>query len=119
MPEIPLKVMMNVGNPERAFGFALLPHKGIGLARLEFIINDPEADAGGGWISLYPGNDVTPFFGPEPFNLELVSGATATYLSSPIAIPLDLPKGRYRFEAEVYDDTDLTSRAVFIWVDVV
>jgi pyruvate,water dikinase len=39
MPEIPVKVMMNVGNPERAFGFAKLPHKGIGLARLEFIIN--------------------------------------------------------------------------------
>ena len=39
MPEIPVKVMMNVGNPERAFGFARLPHKGIGLARLEFIIN--------------------------------------------------------------------------------
>ncbi len=39
MPDIPVKVMMNVGNPERAFGFARLPHKGIGLARLEFIIN--------------------------------------------------------------------------------
>jgi len=39
MPEIPLKVMMNVGNPDRAFDFARLPHAGIGLARLEFIIN--------------------------------------------------------------------------------
>ena len=39
MPEVPVKVMMNVGNPERAFGFSRLPHKGIGLARLEFIIN--------------------------------------------------------------------------------
>ncbi|MFV2031703.1 MAG: phosphoenolpyruvate synthase [Gammaproteobacteria bacterium] len=39
MPEIPLKVMMNVGNPERAFSFSRLPHAGIGLARLEFIIN--------------------------------------------------------------------------------
>ncbi len=39
MPEIPVKVMMNVGNPERAFGFSRLPNKGIGLARLEFIIN--------------------------------------------------------------------------------
>ncbi|MCP4488681.1 MAG: phosphoenolpyruvate synthase [Gammaproteobacteria bacterium] len=38
MPEIPVKVMMNVGNPERAFSFAKLPHSGIGLARLEFII---------------------------------------------------------------------------------
>ncbi|MBW3567755.1 MAG: phosphoenolpyruvate synthase, partial [Proteobacteria bacterium] len=39
MPEIPLKIMMNVANPERAFSFAALPHRGIGLARLEFIIN--------------------------------------------------------------------------------
>ncbi|WP_404374528.1 phosphoenolpyruvate synthase [Vreelandella aquamarina] len=39
MPEIPFKIMMNVGNPDRAFGFAGLPHAGVGLARLEFIIN--------------------------------------------------------------------------------
>ncbi|WP_447556203.1 phosphoenolpyruvate synthase [Vreelandella sp. EE22] len=39
MPEIPFKIMMNVGNPDRAFGFAGLPHSGVGLARLEFIIN--------------------------------------------------------------------------------
>jgi len=39
MPEIPFKIMQNVGNPDRAFGFAQLPHEGIGLARLEFIIN--------------------------------------------------------------------------------
>jgi len=39
LPEIPIKIMMNVGNPDRAFDFASLPHDGIGLARLEFIIN--------------------------------------------------------------------------------
>lgn len=39
MPPLPLKIMMNVGNPDRAFDFAGLPHAGIGLARLEFIIN--------------------------------------------------------------------------------
>jgi len=39
MPEIPFKIMMNVGNPDRAFGFASLPNAGVGLARLEFIIN--------------------------------------------------------------------------------
>jgi len=38
MPPAPLEVMMNVGNPERAFDFAQLPHRGVGLARLEFII---------------------------------------------------------------------------------
>lgn len=40
MPEIPVNIMMNVGNPDRAFSFAQLPHKGVGLARLEFIINN-------------------------------------------------------------------------------
>ncbi|TMN91398.1 phosphoenolpyruvate synthase [Pseudoalteromonas phenolica] len=39
MPDLPMKIMMNVGNPDRAFDFAKLPHAGIGLARLEFIIN--------------------------------------------------------------------------------
>jgi pyruvate,water dikinase len=40
MPEVPLKVMMNVGNPDRAFDFAMIPNQGVGLARLEFIINN-------------------------------------------------------------------------------
>lgn len=40
MPEVPVKVMMNVGNPERAFAFSAIPNSGIGLARLEFIINN-------------------------------------------------------------------------------
>jgi pyruvate, water dikinase len=39
MPSAPVKIMMNVGNPDRAFAFAALPHHGVGLARLEFIIN--------------------------------------------------------------------------------
>ncbi|MBS42389.1 MAG: phosphoenolpyruvate synthase [Nocardioides sp.] len=39
MPEVPTKIMMNVGTPEQAFAFSRLPHKGVGLARLEFIIN--------------------------------------------------------------------------------
>ena len=40
MPPLPVKIMMNVGNPERAFQFAGLPQAGVGLARLEFIINN-------------------------------------------------------------------------------
>ncbi len=40
MPDINLKVMMNVGNPQLAFDFALIPNHGVGLARLEFIINN-------------------------------------------------------------------------------
>jgi pyruvate,water dikinase len=39
LPKIPVKIMMNVGNPDRAFDFASIPHHGVGLARLEFIIN--------------------------------------------------------------------------------
>ncbi|MCA0950494.1 phosphoenolpyruvate synthase [Shewanella chilikensis] len=39
MPDLPMKIMMNVGNPDRAFDFARLPNEGVGLARLEFIIN--------------------------------------------------------------------------------
>ena len=39
MPDIPVKIMMNVGTPDQAFAFAQLPHRGVGLARLEFIIN--------------------------------------------------------------------------------
>ena len=39
MPELPFKIMMNVGNPDRAFDFSSIPNAGIGLARLEFIIN--------------------------------------------------------------------------------
>jgi pyruvate,water dikinase len=40
MPEIATKIMMNVGNPQLAFDFAQLPNAGVGLARLEFIINN-------------------------------------------------------------------------------
>ncbi len=39
MPALPIKLMMNVGNPDRAFDFCQLPNEGVGLARLEFIIN--------------------------------------------------------------------------------
>ncbi len=39
LPDIPVKIMMNVGNPDRAFDFAAIPNRGVGLARLEFIIN--------------------------------------------------------------------------------
>lgn len=39
MPELPVRIMMNVGTPDQAFEFSRLPHRGIGLARLEFIIN--------------------------------------------------------------------------------
>ncbi len=40
MPQLPLKVMLNVGNPERAFAFQAVPNAGVGLARLEFLISN-------------------------------------------------------------------------------
>ncbi|WP_108646139.1 phosphoenolpyruvate synthase [Polynucleobacter rarus] len=40
LPDIPIKIMMNVGNPQLAFNFCQLPNQGVGLARLEFIINN-------------------------------------------------------------------------------
>lgn len=40
MPELPMKVMLNVGNPERAFTFQSIPNSGVGLARLEFLISN-------------------------------------------------------------------------------
>ena len=40
MPDLPLKVMLNVGNPERAFAFQAIPNAGVGLARLEFLISN-------------------------------------------------------------------------------
>ena len=39
LPELPFKIMMNIGTPDRAFDFRFLPNAGVGLARLEFIIN--------------------------------------------------------------------------------
>ncbi len=40
LPQIPVKIMMNVGNPQLAFNFCQIPNQGVGLARLEFIINN-------------------------------------------------------------------------------
>ena len=39
MPGVPLKIMMNIGNPDKAMSFSMLPNEGVGLARVEFIIN--------------------------------------------------------------------------------
>jgi pyruvate,water dikinase len=40
LPDLPVKIMMNVGNPSHAFAFSRMPNQGVGLARLEFIINN-------------------------------------------------------------------------------
>jgi pyruvate,water dikinase len=43
LPYSPIKIMMNIGNPQLAFDFAQMPNAGVGLARLEFIINNASA----------------------------------------------------------------------------
>ena len=72
MPPLPLKVMMNVGNPHRAFDFAMLPNHGVGLARLEFIINN--------MVGIHPQAILEPALLSEPERLE-ISKRTAAYNS--------------------------------------
>ena len=70
MPRLPFKIMMNVGNPERAFDFQWLPNAGIGLARLEFIISRT--------IGIHPKALLS--FSQLPADLRmLISGRSAGY----------------------------------------
>ena len=70
MPEIPVKLAMNVGNPDRAFAFAAIPNHGVGLARLEFIINR--------MIGVHP-NAVLEFDRQEPEVRDLIAEQMAGY----------------------------------------
>jgi pyruvate,water dikinase len=70
MPEIPVKIMMNVGNPDRAFSFAQLPNAGVGLARLEFIINN--------MVGIHPKALMNPAETPEDVQT-VISEKTAAY----------------------------------------
>ncbi|HTW37966.1 MAG TPA: phosphoenolpyruvate synthase [Steroidobacteraceae bacterium] len=70
MPEIPVKIMMNVANPDRAFNFAAIPNRGVGLARLEFIVNR--------MIGVHP-RAVLEFERLEPALKERVSAQIAGY----------------------------------------
>ncbi len=95
MPEVPVKIMMNVGTPEQAFAFSRLPHKGVGLARLEFIINrqigvhpkallDLERDPDGSKGSLEPDlraeieEIIAAYDGPRDFFVKRVAEGVAT-----------------------------------------
>lgn len=86
MPDLPVKIMMNVGTPEQAFSFAQLPHKGVGLARLEFVINrqigiHPKAllDLAADPESLAPGlraeieETIAAYAGPREFFVQRVA----------------------------------------------
>ncbi|NNJ91515.1 MAG: phosphoenolpyruvate synthase [Gammaproteobacteria bacterium] len=70
MPEIPVKIMMNVGNPDRAFSFAQLPNAGVGLARLEFIINN--------MVGIHPKALMNPADTPEDVQA-VIKEKTAAY----------------------------------------
>jgi len=70
MPELPVKIMMNVGNPDRAFSFAQLPNAGVGLARLEFIINN--------MVGIHPKALMNPADTPEDVQA-VIKDKTAAY----------------------------------------
>ncbi|MFA5960591.1 MAG: phosphoenolpyruvate synthase [Tatlockia sp.] len=75
MPELPIKIMLNVGNPERAFAFQSVPNAGVGLARLEFLISNT--------IGIHP-KALLQFDQLEDLALkELIRTKTAAY-SSPV-----------------------------------
>ena len=70
LPEIPVRLAMNVGNPDRAFAFAAIPNHGVGLARLEFIINR--------MIGVHP-NAILEFDRQDPEVRELIVEQMAGY----------------------------------------
>ncbi len=87
MPEIPVKVMMNVGNPDRAFDFSQIPNAGVGLARLEFIINNmigihPKAlmnlDSMSDEDQQFIYRRVTAYGGPKEFYIAKVAEGVST-----------------------------------------
>lgn len=79
LPKIPVKIMMNVGNPDRAFDFATIPNHGVGLARLEFIINR--------MIGVHP-NALLEYDALDASTRELVDGQMAGY-PDPISFFVD------------------------------
>ncbi|NUR82272.1 MAG: phosphoenolpyruvate synthase, partial [Dermatophilaceae bacterium] len=87
MPELPVKIMMNVGTPEQAFEFSRLPHKGVGLARLEFIINRQigihpkallELDDQEPALKAEIESHIAAYAGPREFFVERVAEGVAT-----------------------------------------
>ncbi|KGI77476.1 phosphoenolpyruvate synthase [Oleiagrimonas soli] len=91
MPEAPLKIMMNVANPERAFDFGMLPNAGIGLARLEMIIAShigvhPKAlleyDRQSAEVKAKIDERIAGYDGPVPFYVDRLAEGIATIAAS-------------------------------------
>jgi pyruvate,water dikinase len=87
LPTAPCKIMMNVGNPDMAFGFAKIPNDGVGLARLEFVINNmvgihPKAilnvDAMPSAIQTTIRNRARGYANPKQFYIDKVAEGVAT-----------------------------------------
>ncbi len=87
MPEIPFKIAMNVGNPERAFDFQRLPNAGVGLARLEFIIGNSigvhpkallEFDALDGDLKTQVARRISGYESPTAFFVKKLAEGVAT-----------------------------------------
>lgn len=73
MPQLPVKVMLNVGNPERAFAFQAIPNHGVGLARLEFLISNS--------IGIHPNALLEYDTLADPILKEAIRKKTAAYAS--------------------------------------
>jgi len=122
MPEIPVKIMMNVGNPDRAFTFSRLPNKGVGLARLEFIINrmigiHPQALIDFDSLSTELQSEITPLIAAygdaEQFFVtrlaEGISTIAAAFAPEPVIVRLsDFKSNEYAnlLGGELYEPTE-------------
>ena len=87
LPQLPLKIMMNIASPARAFNFAQIPNEGVGLARLEFIINNTigvhpkallEYDRQPGELQEAIGARIAGYAGPREFYVQKLTEGIAT-----------------------------------------
>ncbi|MBK6636841.1 MAG: phosphoenolpyruvate synthase [Rhodocyclaceae bacterium] len=119
LPDLPVKIMMNVGNPELAFEFAQIPSGGVGLARLEFVINNmigihPKAILDVEHVPASLRNEIRRrsrgYASPEAFFIEkLVEGVAtiaASFYPKPVIVRLsDFKSNEYRklLGGEIYE----------------
>ncbi len=119
LPELPVKIMMNVGNPELAFEFAQIPNGGVGLARLEFVINNmigihPKAILDLGQVPASLRDEITRrsrgYATPKQFFIEkLVEGVAtiaAAFYPKPVIVRMsDFKSNEYRklLGGEIYE----------------
>ncbi len=119
LPDLPVKIMMNVGNPELAFEFAQIPNGGVGLARLEFVINNmigihPKAILDLGQVPASLRDEITRrsrgYATPKQFFIEkLVEGVAtiaAAFYPKPVIVRLsDFKSNEYRklLGGEIYE----------------